>query len=403
MEGQSQTDARPELKPLTGIRAFAALMVVFFHFYPAWVLLLPALAFLGRFASRGAVGVDLFFILSGFILSYAHSAGQTKLGMVEFRQFLWLRIARILPNHVATLGVLALMVFGAEHFGVALSGYYPLAELPLQVAMVHAWPIIHTRGWNYPSWSISAEWFAYLFIFPAVCVMLGKRLGEAAALILGGALMAAWLLLGWVGGPGTWRDACQVSCEFAAGACFFRLYLIGGRVAQFCQRWASVLFVLFVAFLASFPAASPWGRCGAALVCPAMLLGLASEDSAISKVFSPFRSVVAGPGVVCLIYDARHYSKACQDCSADRTLRSHGADDALVRGLGDGAHGPGGRRGALLFGGGSGQKISARALPLRRSAPGKHRPAPPRGRMARSRWIVKARNKRPAAASHGCD
>src|ERR1041385_5521097 len=62
--------AIPEIRPLTGIRAFAALWVVLLHFYPQWSLLLPGLNGGERLASRGQPGGARCFLLSGFILSY---------------------------------------------------------------------------------------------------------------------------------------------------------------------------------------------------------------------------------------------------------------------------------------------------------------------------------------------
>jgi peptidoglycan/LPS O-acetylase OafA/YrhL len=98
-----------EIRPLTGIRGLAAGLVVLFHFYPWWVQLLPSLRPCAALASRGWLGVDLFFMLSGFILSYVYSAGNTQLGFTEYRRFLWFRLARIYPNHLATLGIMALL------------------------------------------------------------------------------------------------------------------------------------------------------------------------------------------------------------------------------------------------------------------------------------------------------
>ena len=50
-----------ELRPLTGIRGFAAIAVVIFHYFGSWEILFPDLQLFTNFASQGWLGVDLFF------------------------------------------------------------------------------------------------------------------------------------------------------------------------------------------------------------------------------------------------------------------------------------------------------------------------------------------------------
>jgi peptidoglycan/LPS O-acetylase OafA/YrhL len=59
--------------------------------------------------------------------------------------------------------------------GVAYSKEaYPLSRLPWEALMLHRWWWTDFFGWNFPDWSISAEWFAYLFIFPLAVWLLKK-------------------------------------------------------------------------------------------------------------------------------------------------------------------------------------------------------------------------------------
>ena len=87
---------RPEnLKPLTTMRFFAAAWVVLYHYWPLLVAgEKPALV------ARGYLGVELFFVLSGFILShvYLESFGARTF---SYGRFLWARLARIYPVHLA--------------------------------------------------------------------------------------------------------------------------------------------------------------------------------------------------------------------------------------------------------------------------------------------------------------
>ena len=99
------------LKPLTAMRFFAAMWVVAFHFTPSLGGGMPALV------AKGYLGVELFFVLSGFILShvYMESFGDRRF---RYPDFLWARLARIYPVHLATLAGLGLVVGAAALVGV---------------------------------------------------------------------------------------------------------------------------------------------------------------------------------------------------------------------------------------------------------------------------------------------
>ena len=87
----------PDLRALTTLRFFAALWVVL---YTAWEHL--NVGFEPTLVSKGYLGVEVFFVLSGFILShvYLEAAGEKRF---SYRGFLWARIARVYPLHLATL------------------------------------------------------------------------------------------------------------------------------------------------------------------------------------------------------------------------------------------------------------------------------------------------------------
>ena len=150
------------LKQITSVRFFAAMWVVAYHFWPSLNPILPALV------SRGHLGVELFFVLSGFILShvYLKSFGERRF---RYPDFLWARLSRIYPVHLATLAGLGLLVGAAAWLGLrSVSGNVVIwGALPANLLLMQAWGLAaHGAGWNHPSWSISAEWFAYL-TFPA--------------------------------------------------------------------------------------------------------------------------------------------------------------------------------------------------------------------------------------------
>ena len=101
-----------EIKALTGLRIVAALWVVLFHFRPLLHQASPPLSeALAPVLDCGAQGVDLFFILSGFVLTwnYLDRMGPTW-SFRETLHFLWLRLARVWPVYLVTMHLAALWV-----------------------------------------------------------------------------------------------------------------------------------------------------------------------------------------------------------------------------------------------------------------------------------------------------
>jgi peptidoglycan/LPS O-acetylase OafA/YrhL len=213
------------LKSLTSLRFFAAFWVVLFHYWPH----LDA-GFQPAFVDRGYLGVEAFFTLSGFILSHVYLS-QVEEGRFRYGSFLWNRLARVYPLHLATLIGIGAMALGATFAGLSVDpNILSWSSLPANLLMVHAWGFATTAGWNHPSWSISAEWFAYL-TFPLFAWLAGRlrhRPHEAAlgALVL---LFGLYLLFERIAGfPLTratihWGALRIVPC-FAFGCALFLVW-----------------------------------------------------------------------------------------------------------------------------------------------------------------------------------
>jgi peptidoglycan/LPS O-acetylase OafA/YrhL len=154
-----------QIKPLTSLRFFAALWVVLYTYIHELqgAVAVPLL-------DKGYLGVDLFFTLSGFILSYVYleAFGEKRF---DYGKFVVHRLARVYPLHIATLAFTLLLVTAAALKGVTLDGNAAnWAALPAHLTLTQAWGLAPTASFNHPSWSISAEWFAYL-CFPAVAAL----------------------------------------------------------------------------------------------------------------------------------------------------------------------------------------------------------------------------------------
>jgi peptidoglycan/LPS O-acetylase OafA/YrhL len=213
------------LAPLTGIRALAAFLVLGLHTAQnVPVGLEDALPFL----SRGYLGVDFFFILSGFIITHVYLASLAAPRLPAATVYLWHRFIRLYPVHVAILAALVAMVSLAGLAGVALNNpdEWRWRDIAWHLALLQAWGVTELPGWNAPSWSISAEWFAYLW-FPLLAPVLVRVRSRAVALLIAAAaltgmaaifVLMGWSLNTWVGAPALLR----VAGEFLCGAALCR-------------------------------------------------------------------------------------------------------------------------------------------------------------------------------------
>src|SRR5688572_16960184 len=205
-----------ELKPLTSLRFIAAFWVLLYHFKDHLSLNR------GQFGlvADGYLGVDLFFTLSGFILAHVYLASLES-GRFGYGGFLKNRIARVYPMHLAALAAMLVLFAGATAIGAGVGSpdAFKLADLPAHLFMVHAWGATAAVGWNFPSWSISAEWAAYL-IFPLVAAIVLKAQrwsGLVAAGALALCVVSFWALsnlhavLPWVG-----NDFSQMTAQIGA-------------------------------------------------------------------------------------------------------------------------------------------------------------------------------------------
>jgi len=216
------------LKRLTGIRAIAAIFVVCFHFGDDFAVLFHPIGYLRSVYRSGDVGVDLFFILSGFILSLNYLDAFESFSFREYLDFLRARLARIYPVHLFTLLLLGALVVSARHYGIHVpSENHTRFTFFTNLLLVQVWPFFF-RGlnWNLPAWSISAEWFVYLF-FP----LLALRIAKAKKPLYWSNLLLAIFLISSTWGVRallSW-SLLRVTCEFFAGCMLYRVYGAGVR------------------------------------------------------------------------------------------------------------------------------------------------------------------------------
>lgn len=156
------------LSNLTPLRGLAAIWVVVFHFQ----------AMIAQFVDPGQTKilfkaytmVDLFFIMSGFIICHVYQQSfQEPYITGNFRKFFVARFARIYPLHFITLIFLIILIAAAKGWNIVDD---PKA-IPTNLLLIHSFGIHKVFTWNIPSWSISAEWWAYM-IFPLLIIFIHR-------------------------------------------------------------------------------------------------------------------------------------------------------------------------------------------------------------------------------------
>ncbi len=238
-----------DLRPLTALRFAAALWVAVYTFWPN-LAGAPQTAVV----AKGYLGVELFFVLSGFILShvYLQAAGEKRF---SYRGFLWARIARVYPLHLATLIGVGGLAAAALIAGMSVdANVLSWSSLPANLLMLHAWGLAPVAGWNHPSWSISAEWFAYL-CFPLFAFVFWRLRDKPVAAVVGTAAFLTVLYFVFeqtAGFPLTeatirWGALRIVPC-FALGCALYLVYRKAGPQlsAPAAGAGAAIAFVLMM-------------------------------------------------------------------------------------------------------------------------------------------------------------
>jgi peptidoglycan/LPS O-acetylase OafA/YrhL len=194
-----------QLPSLTALRGLAALWVVLFHYT---ALYFPRLDMTGHSSliGKGYLAVDLFFMLSGFVMTHVYYRAFCESVKENYRSFLVARIARLYPLHVvvlllfvATALLVQLLAYASTGTaqGIPLIGTRSLAAAIANLFMLQGLSAEHL-SWNYPSWSISVEFMAYL-AFPLILPLVWRASGRAKLVVLA-AVCAALSLFAYLSG-----------------------------------------------------------------------------------------------------------------------------------------------------------------------------------------------------------
>jgi peptidoglycan/LPS O-acetylase OafA/YrhL len=176
---QVSGSSKEQLPCLTALRGIAALWVVIYHYS---VQCFPNLDVRPHtyLIHKGYLAVDMFFMLSGFVLAHVyHRPFSESVTGRNYWKFIAARIARIYPLHLLVLLLFVATALTSHLMSgetsrvvrdVPLQGPQSVEAFFANLLMLQGLRA-GTLSWNYPAWSISVEFMAYLlfpFLLPGI-------------------------------------------------------------------------------------------------------------------------------------------------------------------------------------------------------------------------------------------
>ncbi|HLN11086.1 MAG TPA: acyltransferase [Xanthobacteraceae bacterium] len=289
---RTQSSAALLLPGLTPLRGIAALWVVLYHYAQDFPSLHSEHA--SRLIGGGYLAVDLFFLLSGFVMTHVYWDSFAR--AVEWKSyagFLQARVARLYPLHlvILLLFVATALTANAAQFAargtaepIPLEGARSLAAFLANLVMLQG---IHASvlSWNYPAWSISVEFMAYLLL-PALLLLL-YRVPMAAKAALTSVPVEA---LGWLahvtrGDFNQWDGPLALlRCgpEFVLGIVLYRIWRT--HAARRICRSDAVFALAFAVVLLCLQFRAP--DMAVVALFPLLLLVAVSNESIAARVLN---------------------------------------------------------------------------------------------------------------------
>jgi peptidoglycan/LPS O-acetylase OafA/YrhL len=284
-DSRRASDGEASSPHLDALRILASAGIVILH-YANYIEDTAVGRFVYTYTQHFNLFVDLFFTVSGFVIASQY------LGLVgngaSIGRFLWRRLARIYPLHIATLAFYVLIA-ALLHLGfvrVENAARYPLSDIPAQILLLHAF-IGARLTFNFPSWSLSAEMFCYV-LFPLVAFIGLRRPALVIALAVAAAVGNTLFVYLWQTSP--WPDWINQGGEFRALPAFF----LGVALCLFRDRIARVplgvillpAFLLFIVAGWAFPVMASLGL--------VYLIAIAAVHCDVTKATTPLARLGLG-------------------------------------------------------------------------------------------------------------
>jgi len=280
---------KPYLHNLTALRGIAAVLVVVLHFD----------FFVGKLITGPAAEV------SGFVICYVYEQDFARgIDRKKYGRFIWARLARIYPLHVfallAEVGLyLTYIINHKNHLLPAYQQYmYKWEAIPVQLTFLQTVGIYNMDTWNAPSWSLSAEWWAYL-LFPFLLIWVINSRSQLPKLITGIAVVAGWLFIEYYLAarepfmqfpPNAKKIALDVNWHygtlrgiigFTAGMLSWQLYRKNMLRALLANGWAFGLLSLLILFTMHFKGVDTLAVCLMAALILSAAYGAKGTDAVL--------------------------------------------------------------------------------------------------------------------------
>lgn len=242
--------------------------------------------------------LDMFFMISGFFITirYRERVGD----LAAYGRFMRARAARLLPLHIVITLFFAAVALAA--FAEGAPNYpwrHDLEALPFHLLILHALGFTDGLALNYPSWSISAEFFAYaLFPLIVVVVRFGGLRGLCVAIAVWIGCLEVASMRGWFP-SGHWTTADSMGAYRALAD-----FMIGAAVAIAVERrlfevkshWPGLAatFLVLAAMLAGWHYALVMPLMVVALAFTALAETAAPESTEILQPLMPLTRVAFG-------------------------------------------------------------------------------------------------------------
>ncbi|MEM5501471.1 acyltransferase [Ahrensia kielensis] len=236
---------RGHLEAVDGLRGFASLAVLFWHYQHFYYLLpgefipdfqrssQPAFLVFKSLYERGNFAVELFWLLSGFVMAHVYLS-RDELNILTFAKR---RFARIFPLHWLTLIVVA----AAQYLSFVYLGHFQiygnndLFHFILNLVGAAHWGFQDGFSFNAPFWSVSVELISYIVFGVTFCIF--SRL-QHACVVFTGLLIFVGFRAGW----GSYITLCL--SYFFSGVTLWILVFGRFKILWLLHRLAAVFYFL---------------------------------------------------------------------------------------------------------------------------------------------------------------